>query len=118
MVPPDEAKPAVGLSNHKPEDYLSDEGQTYKKYATVIDQFPDEYFDVVLVDGRARPSCMFHSLRKVKKNGLLILDNADRPYYLKAFHDKLKNYQLVVSATGPAPYSPWFTQTNIWRRLQ
>jgi len=37
-------------------------GRSFREYASVIDGFPDEYFDIVFVDGRARPSCVMHAI--------------------------------------------------------
>ncbi len=91
-------------------------GRSFRNYASVIDSYPDEYFDVVLVDGRGRTGCLMHSLRKVKKNGLLILDNADRKYYLEEMTSGMDDYELVLGTFGPTPYHSEFSQTNIWRR--
>ena len=45
-----------------PESYLSAlpkyQGMNFKSYATSIREFSDESFDLVFIDGRARPSCM------------------------------------------------------------
>lgn len=109
------------LLTSDPDHYFSEDPEyqshSFEKYASYIDKFPDSYFDVVLVDGRARPSCIKHSLSKVKKGGLLILDNAERPYYLSYYSSNLPGYELVFDYYGPAPYINWFTQTNIWRRI-
>lgn len=54
----------------------------FTKYVTQIDEFPDEYFDVVVVDGRSRAACVGHAVPKVKPGGMLVLDNSNREYYL------------------------------------
>jgi len=81
LVQPQKSVAKVSLDIADPLLYLSGDtrfqGYNFKNYASQIDTFPDEYFDVVLVDGRARPACIMHSAPKVKVNGLLILDNAD-----------------------------------------
>lgn len=59
-------------------DYLN---YSFKKYVKSIDEYPDGYFDLILVDGRARPSCILHSIPKLKSGGLLVVDNAERSYY-------------------------------------
>lgn len=52
-----------------PDDYVSGspdyQGYTFKKYVAQIDEFKPDYFDIVLVDGRARPSCIKHAVGKV-----------------------------------------------------
>jgi predicted O-methyltransferase YrrM len=62
-------------------------------YVKQIDEFPDEYFDIILIDGRARPSCIKRSVSKVKPGGLLILDNSEREYYLAKAIEYLKAFQ-------------------------
>jgi len=104
-----------------PDAYFSTEKQfanmSFKKYAESIDTYPDNYFDFVLVDGRVRPSCMKHSVSKVKKGGYLILDNSDRPYYLDYF---IKNqahlFEEVIAYSGPTPFCTWFNRTSVWRK--
>lgn len=87
----------------------------FKSYSTSIDKYNNEFFDVVLVDGRARPSCIYHSLSKIKKNGLLVLDNSDRAYYLKQTLPSIdKEFTKVLSGYSPCPYNNDFTHTTIW----
>jgi hypothetical protein len=56
---------------------------SFKKYCDVINEYPNEYFDIILVDGRARTSCVKYAVEKVKKGGMLILDNSNREWYLE-----------------------------------
>lgn len=120
LIGPDDGPAIRNLNKADPDSYSSEDenfaGKTFKQYASAIDQYPDEYFDVVLVDGRARPSCLKHSLGKVKKNGLLILDNSDRPYYLERMESRLGKFKLISNYYGPTPYATWFTQTHIWQK--
>jgi len=53
-------------------------------YARTIRMFPTEYFDVVMVDGRARRLSLLNSLDRVKHGGVIILDDTERDYYLCA----------------------------------
>ncbi len=75
-------KPVPGTDNldpSNPDDYTTAEGNyVYKDYASYIDRYPDQYFNIVLVDGRSRPSCIKHSIPKIKKGGLLIIDDINR----------------------------------------
>lgn len=105
-----------------PEGYSSaDEafqGCSFRKYAAQIDSFPDEYFDLVLVDGRARPSCIKHSVPKIKQGGLLVLDNADRPYYLSHTQAYLRDFRLQeFFGLGPGPIMQEMWKTNIYTRV-
>lgn len=47
-------------------------------YADAIEEFADDSFDFVLVDGNIRLPCMRKAQAKLKPGGLLVLDNADR----------------------------------------
>jgi hypothetical protein len=90
-------------------------GYTFAGYCSQIDEFPDEYFDIVLIDGRARPYCIEHAHQKVKRGGLLILDNSDRAYYLDAVSDFLSDYCWnAFSGVTPGVYR--FTQTSVFVR--
>jgi hypothetical protein len=104
-----------------PEAYISEDenyrGKTFKKYASSIDGYPDEYFDIILIDGRARPSCCKHSIAKIKRGGYLILDNAERQYY-SYVHTILnaKKWQKV-DFFGPLPNVQHFSETCLWQKI-
>ncbi|ACB49862.1 hypothetical protein cce_0511 [Crocosphaera subtropica ATCC 51142] len=89
---------------------------SFQDYVESIEQYPDEYFDVVLIDGRARPSCLKHTLNKIKKNGYIILDNAERQNYSEAcaMVDN-KNYPRW-DFYSPGPYNLYFWKTCIWKK--
>ena len=83
-------EPEIDLTGamHNPSSSLSAhsadfKGYSFSKYVESINRFPDEFFDVIVVDGRARPSCMLNSIPKLKPGGFLILDNSNRHYYLQ-----------------------------------
>ena len=88
-------------------------GYSFKGYVESIDEFPDEYFDLILIDGRARPSCFRHAIPKVKAEGCIMWDNTERSYYLQDIQP-LQGPLLRVDFPGPGPYVPFFTQTSIW----
>jgi predicted O-methyltransferase YrrM len=50
-------------------------------YYSVCKQLPSENFDLILVDGRNRKACILYSIPLLKKGGVLMLDDAQRPYY-------------------------------------
>lgn len=92
-------------------------GYNFKKYATKVAEYENNFFDIVLIDGRARPSCIFESLKKVKKGKFLIVDNTERNYYAQKTTKLLEQYYtLVLDAYGPVTYSTIFSQTTIWKR--
>jgi len=42
---------------------------------------PDEYFDIIIIDGIDRVNCAYGSIDKLKKNGILVLDDSNRIEY-------------------------------------
>ena len=104
-----------------PADYISSDqaftGKNFEKYVKQIDQFPDSFFDIIVVDGRARPSCIAHAINKVKPGGFIIVDNSDREYYFNniKFDDeswKRKDFP------GPIPYTYNFSQTSLFQKIK
>lgn len=89
---------------------------SFFNYAHSIDKFDDAYFDVVMIDGRARVSCFQQAKSKVKKGGYIILDNSERESY-KFIHEHLNEANWDKhNFFGPGPYVQHeFWQTTIWR---
>lgn len=103
-----------------PEHYISlsnqFQGYKFEAYAKTIDTYEDHSFDVIIVDGRARPSCIRHSLPKLKKGGYLVVDNSERKYYLANFSfDKHKWRKWTFY--GAVPYNLDFSETTIFKKL-
>lgn len=100
-----------------PQNYRSGDkafkGYSFYTYVSQIDDFPDDYFDIVVIDGRARPACIMHSVHKVKRNGILVLDNAEIAYYTeKTSH--LLNHFAKTAFYGALPLVPWYSETAIY----
>ena len=49
-------------------------------YVSAIQCFPDEHFDFILIDGQCREECLAAAVLKLKRDGLVVLDNADAGY--------------------------------------
>lgn len=60
------------------------------EYIASILEFPDRYFDVIVVDGISRNECLQKSMSKLKESGFLIFDNTDRNEY-EASVESLQN---------------------------
>jgi hypothetical protein len=103
-----------------PKDYISSDreyaGKNFGQYAKSIDTFPDNYFDIIIVDGRARPSCIQQGMPKLKKGGWLIIDNTERKYYLAPFPVDRKSWKILKFA-GPVPYTMDFSETSFLKKL-
>jgi hypothetical protein len=87
----------------------------FRAYVTQIDAFPDAYFDVVLVDGRARAACIRNAAPKVKPGGMLIVDNANREWYLKQTRPLLAGFDCYVFR-GLTPRSLFEDTTHVYIR--
>ena len=87
----------------------------FESYVRSIELFPDQYFDLVAVDGRARNSCIRHAISKVKINGYLMLDNSERDRYKEAKY-LLRDWEKMAYF-GPGPYNGYFWETTFWRRI-
>lgn len=86
---------------------------SFEMYATAIEDYG--LFDVILVDGRARASCLYHAKSHVADGGILVLDNTDRPYYL-AETGYLYAAWDRVSVDGHGPRLPYKWQALCWWR--
>ena len=115
--------PSPMSSNSKPTDPADPEqyssfgipDHSFEQYVTQIDSFPDQYFDMVVVDGRARPACIVHGASKVKSGGLLVLDNADRDYYLEKTRHLVRHF-TKYEFSGVIPGEFFYSQTNIYEQ--
>lgn len=88
---------------------------SFHEYVKVIDNYPDGYFDLVLVDGRARPSCIMHAAHKIKQGGVILLDNSDRRRYKSAQMQYLSDYKCI-RFFGIGPYSTHLWETAIFAK--
>jgi hypothetical protein len=83
LIQPDICTVDVNYNPESPDWFQSSdfEGYSFERYVKSIDAFQDGSFDVVVIDGRARPSCIKRCIPKIKSGGKLIIDNSDREYY-------------------------------------
>jgi hypothetical protein len=118
-VPPGPAQGAV------PEAWRSGrpelEGRSLEAYVRKIEAWPDGSFDLVLVDGRARPGCVGAAVPKVAAGGAILLDNADYERYAPALADlragPLRDWE-EQDLSGPGPFSAQVGWGAIlWRRV-
>jgi predicted O-methyltransferase YrrM len=93
-------------------------GRSFRDYASKIDEYAAGYFDLIVIDGRARPSCFKHAMPKVKPGGFLVLDNAERDYY-SYIHRSLDSAEWTLhDFYGPGPYNLYFWRTCVWQRTE
>lgn len=70
---------------------------------------------MILIDGRARPSCFLHAIPKLKVDGYVILDNTERAHYYPAMRLAPESFEFI-DLPGPTPYLLSFTRTSVWHR--
>ncbi len=80
--------PYFNILKHRPD------GFEYRPYMAAIDKYPDNYFDCIIIDGRARVACLLHARSKLSENGLIIFDDSARYYYQEAFTLMADWYQI------------------------
>lgn len=116
----------VELINQVPEKDISNE-IIDKKYKTYFKNFNDmnfinyvntidnykENFDIIIVDGYCRNACIEKSIAKIKKNGILVLDNSFRTRY-KSSLILLENISRRIDFTGPTSYGGGYDTTSIF----
>lgn len=102
-----------------PEEYFSADdnykGYSFKNYVTQIDSFPDQHFDMIVIDGRARPACIRHSVSKVKPGGMIVVDNSERNYYFLKAATYLSKFEKL-EFSGALPGIEVFVSTAIFFR--
>lgn len=121
LAAPEPASSADTLDAASSTSYASDDiqfrGLLFRNYVRQIEAVPDASQDVIVIDGRARPSCLPPALAKLKPGGCLVWDNSEREYYFPAM-------QLIPAAylrrdfPGPGPYVAGFWRTTIWEAPQ
>ena len=90
-------------------------GSTFHQYVMSIDGYPDGGFDLIMIDGRSRPSCFVHALEKVKNQGYIFWDNTEREHYHETMDLAPENMKMI-DFPGPSPYVDFFTRTTAWFR--
>lgn len=107
-------------SSANPKDYISEDenaiGQKFERYVKKIDEYPDNYFDIILIDGRSRPSCIAHGMKKLKPQGYLVIDNSERSYYFKNFEFSKSHWERK-DFPGPSPYNYHFSKTTFLKKI-
>lgn len=88
----------------------------FRQYATAIDSYG--LFDLILIDGMARVSCITHAFDHVAPGGCIVIDNTgDRPYYLEQTAHLFGNYEAGwerVDFMGYGPILAYKWQTTIF----
>ena len=121
VIPGEQVGDWVKRDYNQPGDFISKDvrssGLSFEKYVKAIDRFPEDYFDIVVVDGRARGSCVQRAFPHVKKGGYLIVDNTDLEYY-RATHPVLQDATKweKTEFQGPVFFQHAFSKTSFFKK--
>lgn len=106
----------ISPSNERDDFYATTDeelfNKNFKQYVHAIDNYPDNYFDVVFVDGRSRNACIRESIKKIKKGGFLILDNSERPEYSEGI--SLLDHFKCEKFFGMGFYNHYKWESRVW----
>lgn len=88
-------------------------GLDFSKYVEVINNYPDGYFNLIIIDGRAREHCLSRAIEKLSEDGIIVFDDMYRSRYRTAVKG-LSRYKRVrvekyfgLTPTLPYPSSTW-----------
>ena len=113
----------IGPDKSNPAHYKSGSTElgpvNFKTYASAIDDYG--LFDLILIDGMARASCISHAFSHVVQGGCIVIDNTDREYYLEKIGHLFGNWEsgwerIEFTGYGPILDYQWKTLFLINRR--
>jgi hypothetical protein len=107
--------PGAESGKYRSEAQLRDKGQHFfDDYISVIDEFPDGSLDVVVVDGLCRVDCARRAVKKVKPNGIVVVDDTNWQFLLpppETFYGwRCVTLSGLKSRSGMCVYSTTFFQ--------
>lgn len=122
LLPPDaavdlrliKATPAVGAPGEARSSKPGAQELNFREYVDAIDSVGGE-FDLIIVDGRARESCIVAAMPHLASDGLLVVDNVERRRYREAI-GQLSGVD-VQWTRGLTPGLPYPTRTAVLRKL-
>lgn len=110
FIPPKPGKSSIQYSFKQDYNLMEDSFEImtdYHDYFSLIKNYPDEHFDFILIDGRARVECALNGIPKLKQDGMFVLDNSDRARYQPIF-EVLEKWPRVTTTTGLFDTTIWF----------
>lgn len=106
-------KPSIGRGYRSNDENFK--GLSFKDYCCEIDSYPNNYFDLISIDGRARNDCIKHAVSKIKKGGYIIVDNSDRAIYSKGMN-LLQNFKKI-DFEGNGPLNNYVWKTSVFQNI-
>jgi precorrin-6B methylase 2 len=88
---------------------------TFENYVKEINKYPNNFFDIVVVDGRSRNACVVEAFSKVKHKGYIVLDNSQREDYYPAFQFMQSKKCHLKRYFGLLGYETFLNETAVWK---
>ena len=89
----------------------------FDEYVGAVDEELDESLDVVIADGRCRLDCIRHAVPKMRKSGLIVIDDTEQPFLsFGPYMHELDGWQ-VVKRGGFKRGSFFYTETSFLHRM-
>ncbi len=85
-----------------------------QEYVNSINNYPDKYFDFVLVDGLERTDSAINAVGKIKPGGYIMLDDSERKQYSHAVRF-LNRYHIKTEFFGKKPRQLLKGSTTVWK---
>jgi hypothetical protein len=90
--------------------------RSFEEYVKSIDAYPDGSFNLVCIDGRARPGCSIHAKPKVAQGGFILFDNYTRPRYKAAIDNLVGDGWQMETYCSNGPYTARLENTAIFQK--
>jgi len=90
--------------------------EPFMSYIAELLTCPDQYFDVIVVDGMARSACARLAAQRLKPEGLIVFDNSDRTEYNDAYEFLINAGFARINYWGPGPINPYEWCTSIFTK--
>ena len=85
----------------------------FTPYIAAIDALPG-YFDLIVIDGRAREACFEIARKRLADGGLILFDNTNRLRYRRTLA-RYRAQFVITSYVGLTPILPWPSMTSLIR---
>mgnify|MGYP001212945980 CR=1 FL=1 len=86
-------------------DEINIDAKKIKLYSNSLSKFENKFFDFGLIDGHFRLDCINNSLKKIKPDGILIVDNSDA---IDGIETIKKRYQYKIFTNGVSETSIFY----------
>ncbi|MFT3980969.1 MAG: hypothetical protein QM687_10900 [Ferruginibacter sp.] len=99
LIQPEEIPGFDQLELQRPGDFISGVGSFWgMSFERYVNSIAGQQPDLVIIDGRARSSCIAAAMPLIPKGGILLLDNAERNRYLQPFPelDDTSRWEKIV----------------------